>query len=96
MVVNEVLRVRVRPIYGYGWAEGEVAQTIETPVPFDADVMHGADGLEGVIVQGPHAGGRLSMSARYRDWDGVVTVKIDMPGGDSLHGFAEIPIECLK
>jgi hypothetical protein len=86
--------IQVSPGYGWGWTDG--LETIETPPPFEADMLVD-DTLKGTVRDGGYAGWVIELTRRHTDWDGQVNISLFHPNDPKrhVHGYGSIPIESM-
>src|SRR5437763_17038164 len=83
--------IKVTPIYGYGWTDGE--RTVETPGAFEVrGTQSDKKSLVGSVEASNHEfdGARFSATARHTTRDGIYNCRVSKTAGQSSQGYCLI------
>ena len=98
--------IKVRPFYGWGWADTEESPWDSVPQPFHANVTPKTETwydkpvrtLQGTVTENAHEleGYSVLLSQRHFDWDGDVNITLKSTEGRELRGFGSIDLDSFN
>jgi hypothetical protein len=90
-----VVRVEIKPGYGWGWFERDVA--VDVPQTFYAELEPNKSGWSGTVLDGSYSGWRVEMTPRHLPFDGDVNLALENKHeGRSISGYANLAHEAFK